>query len=112
MRQWQLLESEDQLSALQQASFLRPQLIFKHSTRCGISFQVKDLLSSATDSLSDSVDLHYLDLIAFRSLSNHTADELGVPHQSPQVILLREGKVVYHSSHFAIDPKAILAAKG
>ena len=110
MSNWRLLESENQLSALKQASYDRPQLIFKHSTRCGISFQVKDLLFSATDSLSVCADLYFLDLISLRSLSNQTASALSVPHQSPQVLLIRNGSVVYHSSHFGIDPKSILAA--
>ena len=110
MSNWQLLESVDQLSTLNLASYERPQLIFKHSTRCGISFQVKDVLFSATGSLSGCADLHFLDLISFRSLSNYAASTLGVPHQSPQVLLIREGSVVYHSSHFGIDTGAILAA--
>lgn len=110
MQAWHLLEKEEQMGSLQEHSFQRPQLIFKHSTRCGISFQIKDLLLSATPDLVEQVDLHYLDLIAHRSMSNHAATSLGIPHQSPQVILIRNGAVVYHSSHFGIKPDEILAA--
>ena len=107
MQDWKDLESRAQLEAIITASSQKPQLIFKHSVSCGISAQVWHQMSNATDSLKDAVDLHYLDLLSFRPVSNQVARDLNVPHQSPQVIVLRDGKAVYNTSHFSINPAKI-----
>jgi len=57
--------------------------------------------------LSDQVDIYYLDLIAFRSVSNKIAELLGVVHESPQLILLKEGNAVYHTSHNDISVEGL-----
>ena len=110
MESWQHINLEEQLAGITAASFQKPQLIFKHSIRCGISTHVMHSLGRATSTLSEKLDLHYLDLIRFRGLSNLIASELKVVHQSPQVLLLKDGAVVYHKSHFSIDPEKILGA--
>lgn len=110
MTYWQKLNTEAALDHIKEASFNRPQLIFKHSISCGISAHILDGLETATKQLSSSMDLHYLDLINHRNVSNLTASKFGVPHQSPQVILIKDGKVVYNASHFSIDASLILQA--
>ena len=110
MHSWQVLSLEDQLSSLKAASYKRPQLIFKHSIRCGISSGVRRRLESATDKLLEKMDLHYLDLITYRQLSNLIAEEMQVHHQSPQVILLQDGEILYHASHYSIEAGKILEA--
>lgn len=110
MNKWQPLTEVAQLKEIKEASFKRPQLIFKHSISCGISAQVNHMLQSSSDMLSAETDLHYLDLINYRSVSNEVAAEFGVVHQSPQVLLIKEGEVVYHTSHFSIRPEKILGA--
>lgn len=110
MNIWQDFQETDQLDGIIKNSFDRPQLIFKHSISCGISAQVRYQLDSVADELNKIADLHYLDLIRFRPASNLVASQLGVPHQSPQVLLLKNGEVVYHSSHFSIRPEKIMAA--
>jgi bacillithiol system protein YtxJ len=50
-----------------------------------------------------NISAYYLDLIAYREISNIVADEFGVQHQSPQVLLISGGDVIYHSSHNGID---------
>lgn len=105
---WHQLVSEKQIKEITEASFKRPQLIFKHSTSCGISAHAYYKLAQAASSMNESVDLHYLDLLAYRSISNKIAQDWGIRHQSPQVILLRDGKPIYNSSHNAIDPEKIL----
>lgn len=97
---WNILTTEDQWNALLQASHAKPQVIYKHSTRCSISSVVKSRLERAA--IPEDVDFHYLDLIAYRSLSNKIADDTGVVHESPQVILIRNGKSIYNESHGAI----------
>ncbi|MEM6343114.1 MAG: bacillithiol system redox-active protein YtxJ [Bacteroidota bacterium] len=110
MQHWNQLEKSSQLRKLAKASFERPQLIFKHSIRCGISAQSWHRILGETEGLNAVADLHYLDLINYRTISNAVAADFGVPHQSPQAILLRDGKPVYQASHFSINADAILAA--
>lgn len=100
---WNQLTSEDQLKKLLEASEIRPQLIFKHSTRCGISAMVLNRFTSQFNSSGLNADLHFLDLILYRSLSNHIASTLKIHHQSPQLIIIKNGVVVVHDSHSAIN---------
>ncbi|MEO0470711.1 MAG: bacillithiol system redox-active protein YtxJ [Bacteroidota bacterium] len=110
MKLWQDLEQEAQLDEIRSASFQRPQLIFKHSIACGTSAHMQHILRAAENEMAESMDLHYLDLITFRPVSNLIATSFGVPHQSPQALLIRNGEVIHHSSHFAIQPNQIIAA--
>ncbi|MEO0583265.1 MAG: bacillithiol system redox-active protein YtxJ [Bacteroidota bacterium] len=110
MKNWQNLTTAENLQAIIEASHERPQLIFKHSTTCGISAQALYKLESASDELTDVADVHYLDLLSYRPISNQVAQTTGVLHQSPQVILVSEGKVVHNASHFSIEPRRVIAA--
>lgn len=109
MSTWNPLTSEAQLDELREASFAKPQLIFKHSVSCGISGHVRHDLEGSTDKLQKPLDLHYLDLLRYRSVSNAIASSFAVPHQSPQVIILKDGKVIHTASHMAIRPDAIIS---
>jgi len=105
---WNSLESIDRVAEIESLSFSRPQLIFKHSTRCGISSYAEAELNGGLSRLADKIELHYLDLLQYRSVSNHIASEFGVPHQSPQIIVLENGKAQFSLSHSAISVKRIL----
>ncbi|MEM6802982.1 MAG: bacillithiol system redox-active protein YtxJ [Bacteroidota bacterium] len=107
---WQPLKEEAQLNKIKEASFKKPQLIFKHSISCGISAHINHSLQTAEQDLGKQIDLHYLDLINYRSVSNLVASEFNVRHQSPQVLLIKDGEVTFHTSHFSINPEKILAA--
>jgi len=102
---WIELSAASQLDDLKAASFHRPQVIFKHSTRCNISSMVKSRLDRAT--APAGVDFFYLDLIRYRQLSNQIADDFAVWHESPQIILLVNGKSIYDESHTAISIDAL-----
>ena len=102
---WKHLNTADGLENVVQESYHKPQLIFKHSTRCSISSMAKNRLER--DWNLDNVEPWYLDLIAYRSISNTVASELGVEHESPQAILLKDGVVIYDASHSAISVKEI-----
>ncbi|MGE9312993.1 bacillithiol system redox-active protein YtxJ [Niabella sp. CJ426] len=97
---WITLDSEEQLEALNQKSFEKPQLIFKHSTRCSISSVIKNRLYK--NELPGAIDFYYLDLIANRPVSNKIADQYGIEHESPQVLLIKDGKCIFDESHSAI----------
>ena len=103
---WLLIESESDLENILQQSFNHPVAIFKHSTRCSISSVAKMRLSSSWE-FGDDLPIYYLDLLAFRNLSNLIAEKFNVEHQSPQLIVLENGEVVYHNSHLSISVKEL-----
>ena len=90
------------------ASGSKPQLIFKHSTRCSISEAAKYRLDSDLDALKSVYDVHYLDLLTYRDISKLVAERFDVVHQSPQVILVKAGNPVYVRSHYDIDARELL----
>ena len=96
-----------QLEELIESSFSIPQLVFKHSTRCSISrYVLSDFISGYSFSAQD-FGAWYLDLLNFRSISNAVANRLEVTHQSPQLLVIKNGKVVAHSSHEQINSLAL-----
>ena len=93
------IQSKADLEGLLEKSFIRSQLIFKHSTRCSISrYVLSDFIAHYTFS-SEELESHYLDLLNYREISNQIADQLEVTHQSPQILLIKNGKAVVHASH-------------
>ncbi len=105
--QWESLESVDQLHNLIKNSHLKTKVIFKHSTRCGISRMALSSFESNYENLHQEVTYYLLDLLTYREVSNAIAQELNVAHQSPQVIVLKEGQVIHTESHHGIDIKKI-----
>lgn len=101
---WRNLTSEQQLRDILESSRLNKQgfAIFKHSTRCSISSMVKSRLERNWVKKED-FPVYYLDLIQHRTVSNTIEQQLAVRHQSPQLIVVNSGNVVYAESHQAID---------
>jgi len=99
---WIPLASNEQLEEIRERSKVKPQAIFKHSTTCGISRMVMNRFNEGYDIPQNSIDLHYLDLHNYRSVSNETSNIFGVVHESPQLIVIKNGVVVTHESHGAI----------
>lgn len=105
---WRELKTIEGIEQAIQESEETPVLIYKHSTRCSISAASLDRLERRwNDAEMAQVKAYYLDLISFRDVSNEIASKLGVIHQSPQAILLRNGKVIHEASHFGIDYQEI-----
>ena len=100
---WIPLVSVDQLEEIAEKSHTRAQLIFKHSTTCGISRMVLNTFNANYDFTKDVFDLYYLDLHSNREVSNETGYKFQVMHQSPQLLVIRNGVVVTHSSHGGIN---------
>lgn len=103
---WKPLETTDDLSALKQQSTQIPVLIFKHSTRCGISRMALSGFEKEFDP-GLGIQAYFLDLLAHRELSNAVAQEFGVQHQSPQILVIRDGKSVFDASHGDIDAASL-----
>ncbi|MCF8463951.1 MAG: bacillithiol system redox-active protein YtxJ [Flavobacteriales bacterium] len=102
---WKEMTAEAQISEIVERSHENPQLIFKHSTRCSISSMAKSRLEREWN--LENVEPWYLDLIAYRNISNAIASQLSVHHESPQAILLKDAIVVYDSSHNSISVSEI-----
>ncbi len=103
--EWNNLTDPGQFEEISKISKTDPVLIFKHSTRCMISSMALNNLERKWK--ESSIKPYFLDLIAHREVSNSVEDIFGVQHQSPQAILIKDGKVVYHTSHNGIDFKEI-----
>lgn len=99
---WIPLTSVEQLGEIKEKSATKTQVIFKHSTSCGISSMVLSRFKESYDIPATSLDLYYLDLHTYRPVSNATSDEFGVVHESPQLLVIKNGEVVAHESHGAI----------
>lgn len=97
---WQPINTIDQLEQIKSASFTKPQVIFKHSTTCSISRMALDRFER--DNAPENVDFHYLDLLNYRSISNAITEFFQVHHESPQVILVKNGECIYDESHYGI----------
>lgn len=104
---WKHLQNVGDLDGIVAASHSRPQLVLKHSTRCSISAAAKHRFDSDLYALGLAMDLHYLDLLVHRDVSNAVAEKTGIRHESPQALLIIGGEVAYHDSHYGIDPEAV-----
>ncbi len=100
---WKQLTTTEQLDTIEEDSKTLPQAIFKHSTTCGISRMVLRQLESQYAIEPSQLSIYYLDLKAYRAVSNEIAQRFEVVHQSPQLILIKNGTVVYAESHGAIS---------
>lgn len=98
---WIDLNSMQQLADIKELSKTRPQVIFKHSTRCSISTMAKSRLER--DKQPESGDFYFLDLIKHRSISNQIAEDFAVAHESPQILLIKNTECVYEESHSGIQ---------
>lgn len=107
MKDWKHITSELEIHDIIEASKERPQIIFKDSITCGISAFAKERLIGGNEAMIAKANFNYLDLLKYRPLSSFIASELNVIHQSPQIIVLKEGKVVHTVTHHSIEPLKI-----
>lgn len=103
---WTDLIDEEQIEMIKKESHQHPVVIFKHSTRCSISSMAKMRLERAGAPID--VKFYYLDLIRYRAISNKIAQVFDVFHESPQVLLIRNGECIYDESHNGISMEDIL----
>lgn len=83
-------------------------IIFKHSNACGISEYAYSKLDEADKAGKFPVPVHMVIIQEHRSLSGRIAEDLSLTHQSPQVIVIRNREVLYHASHYSIEPADII----
>ncbi len=98
----------DEIVKISQQSENQGVLIFKHSTSCAISQMAWRRFQNGWQASDEEIPVYYLDLKKHRDVSNAVAEKFGVRHESPQVLLIRDGKCEYDASHNGIRPEWIL----
>jgi bacillithiol system protein YtxJ len=102
------LETGEQLKQIAGAN--SPQVILKHNTTCSISKGVLDRLQKEGRLIDGLETIYVLDLLAHRDLSDTVAGRFGIPHRSPQLLLINDGRCVYHEWGFDISAAEIADA--
>jgi bacillithiol system protein YtxJ len=102
---WIPITQEAQIDEIKKLSAQRPQLIFKHSTRCSGSSMALNRLERSI--VPDEVDFYFLDLIAHKNISNKIAEDFAVYHESPQILLIKNGECIFDESHSGISMEEI-----
>ncbi|MEZ5016842.1 MAG: bacillithiol system redox-active protein YtxJ [Flavipsychrobacter sp.] len=102
---WNELHEEAQLSTIIEESKTQPVVIFKHSIRCSISSMAKTRLEREVQ--PEGIKFYYLDLIRYRDISNKVAELFQVHHESPQVLLIKNGECTFEESHNGINMSEI-----
>lgn len=99
---WIPLTSLEQIKEIEELSKKEPVAIFKHSTRCGISSMVIKRFANSFDEELKDFKVYYLDLLNYRDISNEIGYTFQILHQSPQLLVVKNGEVISHASHYDI----------
>jgi bacillithiol system protein YtxJ len=103
---WISLESAEQLSGIKQHQGYS--IIYKHSTRCSISLMAKRRIEMDAADLPENLPVYFLDLIKHRDISNQIAQIFHVHHESPQLLLIKDGECILDQSHSHISVEEAL----
>ena len=104
---WKVLEEENMLNEIVELSKSTTVMILKHSTRCSISSMALNRLESSWDFTKEEIIAYYLDLIQYRNISNAIADKFRIIHESPQILVIKNGECILNASHNSINVKSI-----
>lgn len=99
---WKNVTSQEGVDTYNDLSFKTPVVFFKHSTRCSISSMAKRRLERGWQYGDEIITPIYLDLLSYRNVSNYLSEKYGIDHESPQILLIKNGICVYHASHSGI----------
>ena len=97
------LDKMEQFDEIDEISQTKPVVLFKHSTRCSISRMALKQFDTEFNYPEEKIDWYLLDLLNHRDLSNEIASRYNVIHQSPQIVVIRNGKAVFNESHDSIS---------
>jgi bacillithiol system protein YtxJ len=103
------VEQWDQLVSPSQS---KPLCIFKHSTSCPVSAEAFEQFQSYLTHANPKYDYAMVKVIESRPVSNQIAEHLQVKHQSPQVIVVKDGEAVWHDSHWRITEEKLIEILG
>jgi bacillithiol system protein YtxJ len=102
------ITSSTNIAEIINKSYDKPVLVFKHSTACPISSIVYDRIEVSSEDLFERFDCYLLLVIENRSASNAIAEAVSIKHESPQVLVLKNGACIYNDSHLMIYPNSLL----
>jgi len=105
---WNYPEETSDIDKILKHSNKKPQLIYKHSNSCSICWFARGEIESASEAIGKLADTHYINVVRMRDISNAAASKTGIIHQSPQVLIIHKGKVIWNASHGQIRAYAIL----
>jgi len=106
---WNKISGVEDIKSILQESEEKPQLIYKHSHRCSVCFLAKEELENVAEKISDIADIYMINVVLQRDVSNAIASELNIRHESPQVLILKDGEVSWCGSHWQIKGNKILS---
>jgi bacillithiol system protein YtxJ len=101
------LRGLDELDAMLTSSTGQPVLLFKHSYTCGVSAEALDELVAHLNERAHGVPVAMVTVQTHREVSNAIASRLGVRHETPQALLVRDGRVVWSASHFRVTSQSV-----
>lgn len=105
---WNELTDASHLEELKKESHHKPVIIFKHSTSCSISrTALARFERNWNENEMKEVKPYFLDLLSYRKISNNISDQFSIEHESPQLLLIKNGAAIYDRSHFNIDYKNV-----
>ena len=107
---WQTISTVHDVEGIIERSHSTPCLILKHSTRCPISSMAMRRLENNWDLPEGEIEAYYLDLIRYREVSNYIATTFAVDHQSPQILVIKDGICIHDASHLDISVADLKAA--
>lgn len=106
---WNVIKSEEDLEHAIKESYQKRIAIFKHSTSCFISKTVlRNFEKEIENAEEQNAVFYFLDLLAFRPISNKIAEDFGIRHESPQLIVIENGEAINNASHQDISLSQIL----
>ncbi|MCB9196627.1 MAG: bacillithiol system redox-active protein YtxJ [Flavobacteriales bacterium] len=105
--EWKKATSIEDVDLYNDLSFKTTVVFFKHSTRCSISSMAKSRFERTWEYSTEEIVPVYVDLLEYRNVSNDLARRYGIDHQSPQILVIRNGKCVHSTTHGAIDPQEL-----
>ena len=106
---WKLPETEQDIENLLQSNS-GTQVIYKHSFNCAVCIFSKIKLEEVMETSSKKIDFHFVDVVKNREVSRKISTLTGVHHESPQVLVMKNGQVYWHASHSAIDKEQLIKA--
>lgn len=106
------LNTSDELEDMEARSRQRMQIIYKHSYRCPLCHMTMYQVEVAAKQAGDLADFYLLDVVRFRDVSRAASARWDIRHESPQVLLLKDERVVWHGSHREVEAEAILRQLG
>jgi bacillithiol system protein YtxJ len=108
--QWKNLTDSSQISEIQHSNGYS--LIFKHSTRCSVSMMAKRRFELDWESIPADTALYFLDLLSYRDISSQLAETFQVHHESPQILLIKNGECILDASHGDISAEEVAEVIG